>query len=715
MTSPGAASNRTGTDNTVGSLVSGTVVQAGHIAGDVVVHAPASTAPLPRQLPPKPPWFAGRSRESAALDAAIARPGDGDPPQVAAIIGTGGMGKTWLALHWAHRRLDRFPDGQMFVDLRGFTPNGSPMTVPVAVRCLLDGLGVDHRTLPPDLDAQIGRYRSLVAGRRMLLVLDNASDVDQVLALLPGSPSCAVLVTSRNRLDGLVTRAGAHRVVLGALRDDEARQVLVGRLGASRIEAEAAAADELLAYCAGMPLSLGILVGRSLAEETLPLTGLAVELRNTATRIAAFESGDGSTSLATVLSWSFRALPRHSARVFRLLGLAGAVELGLLAIASLTALSPDDALSAVHALERASLAYQRRHHRWHMHDLVALYAMNQSADLSHAERDASLRRLVDYYVHSGAAADRLLDPRREALALEAPAQGCLPEAPPDRSAAKTWFDVEHPGLLTAQNAAALRGAHRDVWRLAWVLHTFHWQNGHNRLRVSVWTAALAAAEHLDDAAGRVLAHRLLGAALSRLGRSDEGIAHLERALTLATRHDDRHSVAHVHRALARAWGQRSAHGIAFGHASHALELYRELGLRAHEADALDLLCWIEAGSGHHDVAEAHGSAALALYEELGNVDGQATALDSLGTIAHRTGRYAEAVAYYTRALELMGGYNTFHRAGTLERLGEANAALADLDAASTAWCSALELHHVQQRAHDAARVQRLLDTAGGAT
>ncbi|WP_051772519.1 ATP-binding protein [Saccharothrix sp. NRRL B-16314] len=703
--------------NTVTSMQSGTILQAGRITGDIVVHAATraetSAVPLPRQLPPCPPWFAGRAPELDVLDAVLNTEAEGTSVRLAAIVGTGGMGKTWLALHWAHRRLDRFPDGQLFIDLHGFVPVGEPMTVATAVRCLLDGLGVDHRTLPRDLDAQVGRFRSLVAGRRMLLLLDNAVDAGLVLTLLPGGASCTVLVTSRNRLDGLVARAGARRVVLGGLSDDEAKQVLTGRLGADRVDADVAAVDELLAYCAGMPLSLGIVVGRGLTEVDLPLSVLADELRDEATRVAAFDPGDESTSLEAVLSWSFHALPGRAAEVFRLLGLAGAVELGLPAVASLTGFSQADALGAVRALERASLVHRRTHHRWRMHDLVGLYAANRAVGLSPGEREGALRRLVDYYVHSGIAADGLLDPRRQALAVDAPAPGCLPDTAPDRAAAKAWFDGEHAGVLAAQAAAARRGAHRDVWRLAWVLHSYHWQNGHNLDQVSAWTAALTAAGQVDDTAGLVLAHRLLGAAMSRAGRPEDGLPHLERALSLAEQHGDRHSEAHVHRALARAWDQRSAYRKAFDHASRALGLYRELGQRAHEADALDLLCWIEAGAGHHDDARAHGLDALALYRELANTEGQATALDSLGNIAHRTGRHAEAVALYTRALDLMGGQNLFHRAGTLERLGEANAALADLTAATTAWRSALALHHVQHRAHDAARVQRLLDTAGG--
>lgn len=341
--------------NMLGTPVLGPVVQAGAIGGSVCIQDVPNQALIPRQLPPAPHSFTGRRHELALLTSMLASVENGTAP-VAVIVGTGGIGKTWLATHWAHQCLDRFPDGQLFIDLRGLTTE--KMTTECALRCLLDALGVAPQNIPVDFDAQVGRYRSLVSGKRMMILLDNAEDAGQVAPLLPGSSSCIVLITSRNRLDGLLASTGARRLTLTELGPAEARELFTARLGPQRVAAEPDVVAELISYCAGLPLALSIAAGRAAEHDAFPLARLATELHDAPTRLGAFDLGDSATSLATVLSWSYHALPEPDTTVFALLGLTSGPDIGLGAIASLSALSNSAVRSAMRGLERMSLVHE---------------------------------------------------------------------------------------------------------------------------------------------------------------------------------------------------------------------------------------------------------------------------------------------------------------------------------------------------------------------
>lgn len=669
----------------------------------VLARARASSGHVPRQLPPAPPWFVGRRRE---LDLLTETP-DGTP--TTAIVGVGGIGKTWMALRWAHQHVDRFPDGQIFVDLRGSSPAGEPMSVPTALRCLLDALGVDHRTVPTDLDAQIGRYRSMVAGRRLLIVLDNADSAVQVGALLPGSPTCTVLVTSRNRLDGLIASVGASRLSLDPLTDAEARKLFLRRFGRYRVVAESDAVTELIGYCSGLPLALGIVVSRIAGEDDLPLAASAAELRDAATRVGTLDAGDAATSVTTVLSWSYRALSTRDKRVFGLLGLSPGTTIGLPAVASLTVLSTVDARASMRALARLSLVQRHSQDHWQLHALVRLYAADLARHtLPKTDRHDALRRVIDCYLHTAYAADRLLHTNRMLIDPGEPSDGTVLAPPTDRLAAVAWFTAEYGCLRAAQELAVALGWHLDVWRLAWVMHSFHWQRGHARDQIATWEIALRAAEHLADPAARTLAHRLTGAATARAGRLDRAFNHLELALELATSTGDRWNEAHSHRALARGWGQYGDHERALGHAIQALAIFRELRRPSDEADALDLMCWHEAELGMFHEAERHGAAGLALYRRIGNQGGAATALDSLGHLAQLTGHHTKAYDYYRQALTSFDDTNAYHEASTLDRLGEVCLRLARNEEARDAWTRCLSRYRAQERTAEAATVRRRL-------
>ncbi|MBB5958190.1 DNA-binding SARP family transcriptional activator/tetratricopeptide (TPR) repeat protein [Saccharothrix tamanrassetensis] len=686
------------------------------IDDDPALTAPARSgegtppAPVPRQLPPAPPRFTGRSDELAALTAGL----DGTAPGgrtmvISAIAGAGGIGKTWLALHWAHHHVDRFPDGQLFVDLQGFSPTATPMDPTTALRGFLDALGVDPRSVPPDPHAQVGLYRSLVADKRVLVVADNARNAEQVVPLLPGSPTCTVLVTSRHRLTGLATGHGARPVRVDVLSDAEARQVLGDRLGAERVAAEPDAVAELLRCCNGFPLALAIVAGRACANPGFPLAGLADELHDA--RLDVLDDDNPTAGLRAVLSWSHRALTAEQARVFALLGLAPGPDIGLPAVADLADLPDTATRSVLRALEDLHLVQQRSPARWHMHDLIKLYAADLAhQDLSERERDGALSRLVDHYLHTAHAADRLLHPHRPPIRFDEPRSNCRPRHLADTGAALDWFTAERHNLLAVTRR--LSDDHSRsvrVWQLAWALDTFLYRQGHLHDAVAVWRAGLAAADRHGTPDVRVLAHRLLGAAVTYVGLHDEAVAHLSKALALAEETGDVLARAHTHRSLAQTAERQGHEQRALEHAVRALDLYRGLDLPALEALALNAVGWYEALLGDYDRARAHCEAALDRAQGRHH-EVEAAALDSLGYIAHRIGDHTAALDHYQRALTLFRAHgDAYSEPDTLDRLGHPYRSLGQTDQARHAWQQAVQLYEAQHRGEEARRVRDHLD------
>jgi tetratricopeptide (TPR) repeat protein len=686
-------------------------------ADPAVLDRPASSIDeggvAPRQLPGAPATFVGREEYLGALDQALTSV-DGNPSAGAAVVisalgGAGGIGKTWLALHWAHRHTDLFPDGQLFVDLRGFSPDSRPLDPAVAVRGFLDALGVDPGRLPVDLDAQAALYRSLVSGKRMLIVLDNAATADQVVPLLPGSPTCTVLVTGRTRLASLIDRHGARHVQMDILSREEARALLIERLGDRRVAAEPQATDELIELCGRYPLALSITARHVSLRPRIPLAEFADELRDLGLDV--LDDDDLTASLPAVLSWSLRGLTTGQRSVFALLGIAPGPDIDLPAAVSLTGLSLTEARKALHVLEGHSLVDRHPHGRYRMHDLIRAYAVTTAHDhLQEPARRAALERVVDFYLHTANTADRLLDPNRALVRLGPPAPGVHPDPLPDLPGALAWLAAHHLHLLAAQRISADHHRHRTVWHLAWSLGTFHRRQGHHHDGLAVWQAAADAAGHLPDPAARILAYRSLGRAHSELGRYEQAIGHLHQALALAQQHRDPTQQAHTHQALTRAWELRGDDLRALEHARHALDLYRALDQSVWEADALNDVGWYSARLGDYDTARGHCQAALLLHRQHRNPDGEAATLDSLGYIDHHTGQHHQAIRHYHQAVALYRTLgDTTGAADTLDKLGHPHIALGQHDEARAAWQQALEMYREQDRAADAERVQRQLD------
>ena len=639
----------------------------------------------PRQLPAPPRSFTGRTDELARLTKAVGE------HAIVTVGGIGGIGKTWLALHWAHEHLDRFPDGQLYVNLRGFDPSGQPLPPDMAIRGLLAGLGVDTAALPADAEALAGTYRSVLAGKRVLLLLDNAADLAQVAPLLPGGPTCTALVTSRRQLTGLVAAHGAVPLALDVLPAADATELLSRRLGAERVGAEPAAVAGIVGSCGGLPLALGVVAARAATHPRLPLATLAAELSEA--RLDALGGGDLSSDVRAVLSWSVRGLDAEAVLVFGLLGSVPGPDIGPPATAALAGLPVARARAALRRLDDAYLVQEHVPGRFRMHDLIRLFAAEQSTE------DEPLRRLVEFLLRTAYAGERQLQPYRQPIDVD----------PLPVGDATTWFDAEHPCLLAAQELAASRGWQREVWQLAWALDTYHRRRGYLRDQVVVWTAAL----DTEDEVVRARAHRVLGSTYTYLGEPAKAGEHLRQALTLAEQQGDVAGQAETQRCLAWSWVWQGDDRRALEHATTALELCRAHDHPLEGAPELNMVGWLQARLGHHEEARQHCAAALALHRDHHNREGEAEALGSLGFLDHQVGDHDQALAHYRQALAVCGELNhTRGRAELLCRMGEVLTDANRLDEARECLRESLELFRSQHNVGEIGRIQGLLAALG---
>jgi DNA-binding SARP family transcriptional activator/tetratricopeptide (TPR) repeat protein len=611
--------------------------------------------PIPAQLPAAVPGFTGREAELARLDAVRAATADqGATVVVCAVSGTAGVGKTALAVHWAHRVAHRYPDGQLYVNLRGFDPTAPPLGPADAIRGFLHALDAPPERLPSGLPAQVALYRSLLANRRMLVLLDNARDAEQVRPLLPGAPGCMVVVTSRNQLASLVALDGASSLQLDVLTTAEAEHLLAHRIGAARTAAEPAAVEGIIGSCARLPLALSIVAASAAVCPTMSLAALAERLRDAGRRLDALSGGDAASDLRTVLSWSFHALSPPAAELFRLLGLHPGPDISAAAASSLAGVPAVAAGHALAELVRANLLTEPVPGRFSLHDLLASYA----AELVHSgesepHRQAALRRLLDHYLHTADAADRLLNPTRDPIPLSPTSSGVAPERFAGLGQAAAWFQAEHRVLLAAVDLAMAAGLDSHTWQLARALTTHLHRERDGEGYAASQRAAVAAAARQGDAAGQVTALHSLARASIMLDRLDEAHQQLQRAQSLSESTGDPLLLAHTCTRLAYLHEVRGRHSGALGQATRALDLFRSAGDRTGQAHALNAVGWYHALLGDYHPALEYCRQAIALHREAGDPDGEAAAWHSLGYAHHHLGQHRQALECYRRALDLL--------------------------------------------------------------
>jgi hypothetical protein len=639
-------------------------------------------------------YFAGRTAELATLSGLLrGRADTGGTVVISAVSGTAGVGKTALAVYWAHQVADRFPDGQLYVNLRGFDLSGQMMAPAEAVRRFLDALGVPPERIPVDLDAQAALYRSQVAGKQMLVVLDNARDSAQVRPLLPGAPTCLVLVTSRNQLTGLIAADGARPVTLDLLTDDEARQLLARRLGADRVAEEPVVVGEIITRSAHLPLALALVAARAVVSPHGGLRLLAEELRDTQHRWQTLTCDDPTTDARAVFSWSLQALTPAAARLFRLLGLHPGPDLSAPAAASLAGIPATNVRLLLGELTRASLLVEHTPGRYTFHDLLRAYA----SDLTHRidtdqQRHSATHCMLDHYLHTAHTAERLLHPTRDPITLTPPALGVTPGIPADYQQAMDWFTTEHPVLLAAVDHAAATGRDTHTWQLAWTIGTFLHCRGHWHDHAATGHTALAAAHRLADPTAQANAHRNLAHAYTYLGRSDEAHTQLNLSLDLTIQAGDPTGQAHTHHRWAILWEYRGNYVQALDHICKALDLYQITGHQRGHADALNAIGWLHALLGDHYQALTSCQYALTLFQDLNDRLGQAATWDSLGYAHHHLGQHTHALTCYHHALTLYRDLSArYAEANILAHLGDTHHAIGNPQAARYAWQQALTI------------------------
>nr|WP_189786186.1 tetratricopeptide repeat protein [Streptomyces capitiformicae] len=588
------------------------------MAGGIHFHEQAvpdrgSAAPTPRQLPADVRGFVNRTEELHQLNAVLT--GESDDPLVVSvyvIAGTAGAGKTSLALRWAHQVRDRFPDGQLYVNLRGYDP-GRPVTAQEALHRFLTSLGVRAQSVPQDLDAAAALYRSLLADRRILVVLDNAATVAQVRPLLPGGASSLAVVTSRSRLSGLAVRDGARRLTLGTLPEREAIALLRAVTAGYRPQDDERQLAELAQLCARLPLALRIAAERAASHPHMRLQDLTADLRDESALWDALSTGDDDEAEAvrTVFAWSYRALPDQAAWLFRLLGLHPGPEFSLAAAAALAGVTMIRARQLLDSLVGAHLLEQTAPDRYQFHDLLRAYSLDQAQHEEPEEgRRAALRRVLEWYLHTADAAQSWISPDEDRLNLASPPEGVRPFSFADYDAAVDWAEREHTNLLQAVRTAAAAEDDRLAWQLCAALWHAQFPSAAGADWLGVGRVGLEAAGRAGDRAGQALLFTNLGMAHSRVNQLAESLE--------------------CHR--------------------NALELWNELGNRLNTAHSLNLIGLNHLHRRRLDTAAHHFEQAIAVFEEQGSAHWAATALSNLATTHYRAGRLSQAATAFEQAL-----------------------------------------------------------------
>jgi DNA-binding SARP family transcriptional activator/tetratricopeptide (TPR) repeat protein len=654
----------------------------------------SSSVPVPRQLPAPVSVFAGRSVELARLDALL--PVGGDPSAPVVVIGGGaGTGKTTLAVHWAHRVRERFPDGQLYVNLRGFDPSGNNRTPDDVVRGFLSALNLPQAQIPVSDDEAFGLYRSLVADKRILVVLDNARDVEQVRPLLPGSPGCLTVVTSRDQLPGLIATEGAVPVVLGLLPEDEAREMLVRRLGAARVEAEPEAVDQIATLCARLPLALAIVAARAVTNQDFSLAVLAEELGMARGGLDAFDAGDSATSVRSVFSWSYRTLTEQAARLFRLLALHPGPRITPVGAASLLGVPVRQGRSLLVELARAHLIAEPSPGRYGFHDLLRAYATefvhtSDSEDVRHE----AVHRMLDHYLHTAALAVRILRPQQAVpVVLDPIRDGVTVAEVRTEPAAAAWFAAEHTALHALVELAARSGFDAFTYRLADTLTSTLWYGGARWLGgPSLYQTALAAARRLGDPLGLALSHRAFAVLHLTHDRLDDAEAQLVAALGFAEEIGDLGLQADIHQGIAKVNEGMRRHVVQREHTEIALDLFRAVGNQIGVANSYNNLAWCLTELGDYERAVTLCKQAFELFEDFPDRKSEANTWDTLGYASRHLGHHEEAVACYRRALELHRQINSrVPEAHAYRKIGDIRYDRGAFDEARVEWRRAMDI------------------------
>ncbi|WP_447009363.1 BTAD domain-containing putative transcriptional regulator [Saccharothrix hoggarensis] len=630
--------------------------------------ADATPAITPAQLPRASVSLIGRDDELKRLDGLLADyPGGG---LVLVVTGPAGVGKTALALHWAQRVREDFPDGQLYVDLHGFDPNQEPLGAGEVLSRFLRTLGVPSPDIPVTVEERSALFRTLIADRRMVVMLDNARGSTELLPLLPGPPSC-VVVTSRRRLVGLVAHAEARLVELDML-DLDAAVAVVGRV-AGRDDTESAALRRLAVLCDGLPLALRIAAARLAVAPTLRVAELVAELDDEHGRLAALGLEDEDSTVRAALDASRRALSPLPARLLALLGLHPGPDVTAFVVAAMARVRVGEAQRALDALTAANLLSVNEPGRYGAHDLVRVYTRTLAAELPPDVRHEATSRMLDYYLHCADLADGRLPVGRGSVRV---APEHVPAEVPKLSGAAdaiAWLDAEQGNIVAAAELATAEGADPKwlvhAWQLPYTLSRFFWLRADRTTWLRTTEAALEAAMTLGDPEAKFVMLFNLGIALAQFQRTDESLARHREALEVARSSGDVNAQA---RALTTVADMLQYLGrVDESEASYreALEVSRAAGSRWAEANAHHNLGLLHLASRRYDEAKAWLRAAVAMYREVGEQCGESTCHTDLAMVLLESGEEAEAVTSARTALTVASAAaSPYHQAMAHDRL-----------------------------------------------
>ena len=663
------------------AVLDGSAAPVGRTTPEPVV-APNAPPPVPHQVPAAPRVFAGREAELAELDRlAAAWQGQEGDTSVVVVDGAGGMGKTALVLRWAHRAVDLFPDGQLYLNLRGFGP-GEPVDPAWAAGALLSTFGAADQEIPAELEARTAMLRTAMAGRRALLVIDNARDVEQVRPLLPGSDAF-VVVTSRNQLRGLVSRDGAQRVTVGPLPDEASRELLQTVVP----DAPAEAIDELADLCSHVPLALAVAAERVVRSADPGPTDLLVELRDEQSRLDALSSGDDlTTDVRAVLSWSYRTVDPEAARLFRLLSLAPGPDISAPAAAALAARPLGrtrqllDRLCAAHLLNEAS------GRRYELHDLVRAYA-DELATEDADESAAGVRRLLQWYQATAVGARDHLSSNQSLVAD--PVDDVEPLVLPDRPAALAWFEAERPNLVDAVWLAARSGLDRAAWQIAVALNRYFVSRRPWDHRIPVFECGLECARRAGDRYGEAMSLNSLSDIYHFRGDHDRSVAYCEEALTIFVELDDHPGQVGMHTNMGTSLAEAGDVERALEHHRQAVEAARPLGQPHVMSLVLANLAAGYTAAGRFEEAVTAAREAADQGRATGDPLLEADAWDEIGQALTGMGATTEAIRQFHDALEVYRTFDHPFEVPTLHHLGQAHLAAGSPGRAREVWRRAL--------------------------
>lgn len=644
--------------------------------------------PPPRQLPAHPGPLAGREEELRRLDGILAA-ADGRPRTVVVVTGSAGIGKTALATCWAHRVSARFPDGQLHVDLRGFDPGAAPVEATYAARDMLEALGVGAAEIPAEQTARTALLRTVLATRRLLILLDDARDAAQVRPLLPGTGGSLVLLTSRSQLAGLVATEAAHPVTLGSLSRADAGRLLESRLGRERVAAEPEAVAEVVDLCAGLPLALSVVAARAALRPGAGLASIAAELRNAPERLDPFDTDEPAVGLRSAFGCSYRALRPAAARLFRLLGLHPGPDVGPEVAASAAALPLRAVRPLLAELTAAHLLTEQRPGRYAFHDLLRAYAAELNPP---PDREAVVRRVTEHHLGWANRAARLISPHTTPVPPLPPSAGVLAPGLTDLDDAHAWLSDVRPAVPAVLAEAAEHGLDDHVWRLAAQLTSFLDRDGRWDDLLVIAGAGMAACERLGDELGRARCRRALGRANAGLRRWDVAEEHLRAVMDYFRLAGEPVEQGWAGLSLASLHGRQRRNDLAIRESAAALEVFRGIGHRIGQAAVHNALGWFQTESGEHRAALANCRVALRIFEETEDIHGQAITWDSLGLIHRHLDELGPAADCYGRAVALHRVHASRHfEADSLVSLGDIQHAAGDPDAAARSWRAGLEI------------------------